>query len=333
MILVPKWGFFIFTSPSFPRPASPSLGGRRESEMNKRSVTMPELPEVETIKNDLQDKIIGRKIISVFPLWKDIVKDIPFDIFAKQVEGQKITAVERRAKNLIIKLSGGLNLLIHLKMTGHFLLAEDSAAVSQDGRWVKAENKNLLNDRQNQFIRIIFYLDNGQMLAMSDLRKFAYIKLVDDKELKVFLDKYGPEPFDKDFTAGKLAEILTKKKTAIKKVLMDQSQIAGVGNIYADEILWTSRVHPLTSSNKLSKKDIEAIYENTKKILAESLKRRGTSTSDFRDTDGRPGTFGDFRNVYRMTDLPCSNCGKPIQRISLGGRGTHFCPACQKEAK
>lgn len=294
---------------------------------------MPELPEVETIKNDLSQKIIGRKIISVFPLWKEIVKDIPFDAFIKQVEGQKITAVERRAKNLIIKLSDGLNLLIHLKMTGHFLIAEDSAEVSKDGRWVKAENRNLINDKQNQFIRIIFYLDNGQMLAMSDLRKFAYIKLVDDKELKTFLDKYGPEPFDKAFTAEILREILAKKKTAIKKVLMDQSQIAGIGNIYADEILWAARVHPLSPANKLPRKDVEAIYENTKKILSESLKRRGTSTSDFRDTEGKPGTFGDFRNVYRRTDLPCPVCGGPIARISLGGRGTHFCPVCQKEIK
>jgi len=294
---------------------------------------MPELPEVETIKNDLSKKIIGAKIVSVFPLWQEIVKDIPFEAFAKQVEGKKITSIERRAKNLIIKLTGGLNLLIHLKMTGHFIVTNENDTVSDDGRWKKTDNKLLLTDRMNQFIRIIFYLDNGKMLAMSDLRKFAYIKLVDDKELNEFLDKYGPEPFAKDFTAESLSEILGKKRTAIKKVLMDQSQIAGVGNIYADEILWASRVHPLSPANKLSKKDIKAIYENTKKILSESLKRRGTSTSDFRDTEGKAGTFGEYRNVYRRTDLPCPSCGKPIQRISLGGRGTHFCPVCQKEVK
>jgi len=294
---------------------------------------MPELPEVETIKNDLLEKIIGKKIISVFPLWKEIVKDMPYEVFAKQIEGQKIVAVRRRAKNLIIKLSGGSNLLIHLKMTGHIIITSDKDKVSDNGHWKKTDNKLLLTDRMNQFIRIIFYLSGGKMLAMSDLRKFAYIKLVDDKELGEFLDKYGSEPFDKDFTAKKLGEILSKKKTTVKKVLMDQSQIAGVGNIYADEILWASRVHPLTPANKLSREDVEAIYENTKKILSESLKRRGTSTSDFRDTEGRPGTFGDIRNVYRMTDLPCPACGGSIRRISLGGRGTHFCPSCQKEIK
>lgn len=294
---------------------------------------MPELPEVETIKEDLKKKIIGRKIISVFPLWKEIVKDVPFEVFRKQVAGKEIIDVQRRAKNLIIKLSDGLNLLIHLKMTGHFIVTSDKDKVSSDGRWEKTENKLLLTDRMNQFIRIIFYLSDGKMMAMSDLRKFAYIKLVNDKELVEVLDKYGPEPFDKNFTAKKLAEILSKKKTAVKKVLMDQSQIAGVGNIYADEILWASRVHPLSQSNKLPQKDIVAIYENTKKILTESLKRRGTSTSDFRDTEGKAGTFGDFRNVYRRTDLPCPVCGGPIRRISLGGRGTHFCPRCQKEVK
>jgi len=294
---------------------------------------MPELPEVETIKNDLVEKIIGKKIISVFPLWKEIVKDIPFSAFAKQVEGREITAVERRAKNLIIKLSGDLNLLIHLKMTGHIIITSDKDEVSSDGKWEESDNKLLLTDRMNQFIRIIFYLSGGTMMAMSDLRKFAYIKLVDDKELNEFLVQYGPEPFSEEFTPTKLAEIFSAKKTAIKKVLMDQKMIAGIGNIYADEILWASRVHPLSPANKLPRKDVEAIYENTKKILSESLKRRGTSTSDFRDTSGAPGTFGDFRNVYRRTDLPCPVCGGPIARISLGGRGTHFCPKCQREIK
>jgi len=294
---------------------------------------MPELPEVETIKDDLKSKIIGRKIISVFPLWQDIVKDIPFEAFTNQVDGREIVSVERRAKNLIIKLSGGLNLLIHLKMTGHMIVTSDKDKVSGDGRWEKTGNKLLLTDKMNQFIRIIFYLSGGKMLAMSDLRKFGYIKLVDEKELSDFLDKYGPEPFGKEFTVEKLTGIFSRKKTAIKKVLMDQSQIAGVGNIYADEILWASRVHPVSPANRLSHKDIEAIHQNTRKILAASLKRRGTSTSDFRDTDGRPGTFGEVRNVYRMTDLPCPVCAGPIRRISLGGRGTHFCPVCQKELK
>ncbi len=294
---------------------------------------MPELPEVETIKNDLEKKIIGKKIISVFPLWEEIVKDMPFDAFVKQVEGKEITAVERRAKNLIIKLSGGLNLLIHLKMTGHIIITSDKDKVSDNGKWEKSGNKLLLTDRMNQFIRIIFYLSDGKMMAMSDLRKFAYIKLVDDKELTDFLSQYGPEPFSREFTPEKLAEIFGAKKVAIKKVLMDQKMIAGIGNIYADEILWASRVHPLTPANKLSAKDIEEIHKNTRKILKESLVRRGTSTSDFRDTAGKAGTFGDVRNVYRMTDLPCSRCGSPIRRMVVGGRGTHFCSACQKEVK
>lgn len=294
---------------------------------------MPELPEVETIKNDLSKKIIDRKIISVFPLWKEIVKDIPYEIFARQVEGKKIIDVQRRAKNLIIQLTGGLNLLVHLKMTGHLFIAEESSEISKEGKWIKTGNQDLLHDPQNQFIRIIFHLDNGKIMAMGDMRKFAYIKVLENKELEDFLAGYGPEPFSSDFTLEKVTSILKAKKTAIKKVLMDQSQIAGIGNIYADEILWASRVHPLTSANKLTEKDIKAIYDNTIKILKLAVEKRGTSTSDFRDIEGKKGDFGDFRNVYQRTNDPCPVCGGPIRKIKVGGRGTHFCPVCQKETK
>ncbi len=294
---------------------------------------MPELPEVETIKNDLEKKIVGTKIVSADALWPDIVKDIPFEVFSRQVQGAEIINVSRRAKNLIIKLSGGLNLLIHLKMTGHFMIAEDSAEISEEGKWLKTGNPNLKEDRQNQFIRIVFHLDNGKILAMSDMRKFAYIKLVDDKELNDFLDGYGPEPFSPEFTEEKLASIFKSKNIAAKKVLMDQSLIAGIGNIYADEILWASRVHPLSVSSKLSDKDTKEIYKNIKKVLKLAIERRGTSTSDFRDTDGKKGSYGDLRNVYRRTDLPCPMCGGPVERITVGGRGTHFCPRCQKEIR
>ncbi len=294
---------------------------------------MPELPEVETVKNDLKSKITGTKIVSVNALWPGIVKDTPYKVFVKQVEGAEIIKVKRRAKNLIISLSNGLNLLVHLKMTGHFLIAESSAEISKEGKWLKAKNTDLLNDRQNQFIRIIFYLDNGMILAMSDMRKFAYIKLVGDKELQTFLSSYGPEPFSPEFTEERLKKILRAKNIVVKKVLMDQSKIAGIGNIYADEILWAARVHPLSVSYKLSDQDVKAIYQNIKKILKLAIEKRGTSTSDFRDTSGRKGTFGDLRNVYRRTDLPCPECGGSVKKITVGGRGTHFCPVCQKEVK
>ncbi|RJO61550.1 bifunctional DNA-formamidopyrimidine glycosylase/DNA-(apurinic or apyrimidinic site) lyase [candidate division WS5 bacterium] len=295
---------------------------------------MPELPEVETIKNDLKEQIIGKRIISVFPLWKEIVKDIPYELFVKQIEGKEIIDVERRAKNLIVRLSGGLNLLVHLKMTGHlFVEDEKSSEISKEGKWLKASSEDLVKDQQNQFIRIIFHLSGGKILAMGDMRKFAYIRLMDDRGLEEFLKNYGPEPLSSGFSAEKLASILKKKNTAIKKVLMDQSLVAGIGNIYADEILWASRVHPLSASSKLQDKDIEAIYENTRKILRLAIKRRGTSTSDFRDTKGLKGTYGDLRNVYQREGMPCPVCGGPVRKIKVGGRGTHFCPRCQKEVK
>lgn len=295
---------------------------------------MPELPEVETIKNDLQDKIIGKRIISVFPLWKEIVKDIPFQKFKNQVEGKEIISVKRRAKNLIIKLSDGLNLLIHLKMTGHlFFEDEKSSEISKEGKWLKASSKDLVKDPQNQFIRIVFRLNNGKILAMGDMRKFAYIRLMDDRDLEEFLKNYGPEPLSPEFTVEKLVSILRSKNTAVKKVLMDQSNISGIGNIYADEILWAARVHPLSISSKLSDKDIREVYENTRKILKLAIERRGTSTSDFRDTKGLKGTYGDLRNVYQREGMPCPVCGGAVKKIKVGGRGTHFCPKCQKEVK
>ncbi|PIZ98574.1 MAG: hypothetical protein COX77_04130 [Candidatus Komeilibacteria bacterium CG_4_10_14_0_2_um_filter_37_10] len=292
---------------------------------------MPELPEVETIKNDLIQKIVGRKITDITALWPEIVKDMPFESFKKAVIGQRIINVKRRAKNLIVELTDDTALLIHLKMTGHVLVTDASNEVNEVGKWIKTDNQLLSDDPQNQFIRIIFYFDDKTMMAMSDLRKFAYIKLVSTEDLNKFLAEYGPEPFDPEFTVAVFQTMLQSKGLAIKKVLMDQHILSGVGNIYADEILWASRVHPQTSAKKLSSEEINAIYDNMKKILQNAIEKRGTSTSDFRDTTGKKGTFGDSRNAYRMTGLPCARCSTPIKRISLGGRGTHFCPVCQKE--
>ena len=169
------------------------------------------------------------------------------------------------------------------------------------------------------------------MLAFSDLRKFAYVKLLTKVELEKALENYGPEPFDNIFSVQYLSELFAKKNVAIKKVIMDQNNIAGIGNIYADEILWKSHIHPLTKAAKLSEAEIVEFRKNTIKILNESIKLRGTSTSDFRDTSGKKGGFGNVLNVYRRTDLPCPRDGAPINRIVVGGRGTHFCSLCQKE--
>ncbi len=296
---------------------------------------MPELPEVETIKEDLLTKIKGKEILDVSPLWEGIVKGINFADFKKAVISKKIVDINRRAKNLIIEIAQSPKpkaqsyLLIHLKMTGHLLVTSDQLSVDNEGRWLSG-SKELTSDLQNQFIRIIFKLSNGLQLAFSDLRKFGYIKLVGQVELDKALSEYGPEPLEKDFTFDIFKERLAGKKGPIKKVLMDQGVIAGIGNIYADEILFEAKVHPMRPVNKLTEEDLKNIYKNIPVILNEARNLRGTSTSDFRDTAGKMGNYTSKRRVYQREGEPCPICGGKIERVKLGGRSAHFCPTCQR---
>lgn len=292
---------------------------------------MPELPEVETIKKDLEKNVRGRQIIGVEFLWPGILQGTSIAAFEQTVVGKKITGVLRRAKNLSLELEGGNYLLFHMKMTGHLIFTDDSWQVDGTGKWEKHDGtESPLYDPLNQYIRAIFYLSGDKMLAFSDLRKFAYLKLLDGNSLKDTYSKYGPEPFSAEFTADYLFTIFQKKNLAIKKVIMDQSIIAGIGNIYADEILYATKIHPLTKANRLSRDEVTSFRKNTLDILKKAIDLRGTSTSDFRDTKGKKGEFGNILAVYRRTGLPCLKDGTKIERISVGGRGTHFCPKEQR---
>ncbi|MDD3481225.1 MAG: bifunctional DNA-formamidopyrimidine glycosylase/DNA-(apurinic or apyrimidinic site) lyase [Patescibacteria group bacterium] len=292
---------------------------------------MPELPEVETIRRDLYDKVRGNKITDFRLLNQKTLKGIPEKEFKKGVTREKIVDIERRAKILVLKLTNDKNILLHMKMTGHLLIEPASKEVDDRGNWVTEEGP--LKDSYNQYIRAIFYLSGDKICAFSDLRKFGYIKLVDKQELSQIFKDLGPEPFSREFTKEYLAQIFTGKRVAIKKVLMDQKNIAGIGNIYADEILYRAQVHPLTKADNLNEAEIAAIYQATKGILKEAIKLRGTSTSDFRDTEGEKGKYGMKLAVYKKNGQPCPNDGALIERIVVGGRGTHFCPLEQKEKK
>jgi len=289
---------------------------------------MPELPEVETVKEDLKQKIVGARILEAKTDWEKIVKEPSFDRFSQQIVGKKIVDVSRRAKNIIVTLSAEKTLLIHLKMTGHLLVADETIPIV-NGKWVARPGSSLA-DPQNQFIHLILDLDTHKVLALSDLRKFASVRLVSTEKLSEILADYGPEPLDPDFTFDRFKEALKGRKGPIKKVLMDQSVIAGIGNIYADEILFDAKIYPKTPTLKLTKDQLRRIYESIPKILAEAIRLRGTSTSDFRDTAGDKGSYGDVRRVYRKHGEPCPVCGTKIERITVGGRGTHFCPNYQK---
>ncbi|MEX2033235.1 MAG: bifunctional DNA-formamidopyrimidine glycosylase/DNA-(apurinic or apyrimidinic site) lyase [Candidatus Colwellbacteria bacterium] len=292
---------------------------------------MPEGPEVETIVNDLNRKVVGRRIVGVWTDWPKMIKTGD-EALRKGIKGVKIKFVRRRGKNILIDLDKDRLLLIHQKMTGHLLV----------GKWkIKKEDpkyrpvplvKGPLQERVNDFIRLIFYLDNGQMLGLSDMRRFAKVlfgkrEFIENlKELK----NLGVDPTDPKTTFKDFAAAITKRTRNIKQVLMDQTVISGVGNIYADDILWFVRIHPLRRANDLTDRELKNIWLATRSILKKAIKLRGTSTADFRDTSGKPGRYGMELLAYQRTGKPCKRCKTPIKRIKIGGRSAHFCPRCQK---
>lgn len=289
---------------------------------------MPELPEVETTVRDLQKKVRGRTFIDV---WTDFEKMIKkpktFQDFKKEITNKEIKNVERRAKFILFNLSRGKTLLIHQKLTGHLLL----------GEWRKEKNhwesikKNCLSEKINSYIHLLFYLDNGQMLALSDLRKFARIELWKTEELfsSEEFESLGPEPLDKNFSFSVFKKRLFGKKGKIKQVLMNPKVIVGIGNIYSDEILFQSKIHPFKSVSDLKEKELKTIYREIIKVLEKSIELKGESFSDWRTLEGKKGFFDDYRRVYRRQGEKCSRCKSIILRKKIGGRSAHFCPKCQ----
>jgi len=288
---------------------------------------MPELPEVETIIRDLNKKVLRRTFIDV---WTDFPKTVrkpeDFEQFKKEIIGKKIQKICRRGKNIIFNLSENCSLLIHQKLTGHLLLGKWEF---REGKWIPSAGP--LAEKINTYIHLLFTLDNGQMLALSDLRKFAKVELWDNEGLKKELSSFGPEPLENDFTFEKFQECLSKKrKGKIKQVLMDQTVIVGIGNIYSDEILWQAKICPFKDVSKLTDEELKEIYQAMKEILAKAIKLGGESISDFRRISGERGYFDKERKVYRREDEKCSRCGTIIKRVKLVGRSAHFCPTCQK---
>ncbi len=272
---------------------------------------MPELPEVETIKRQLNLLVAGKKIKKVEVLLSKIVK-MPLTEFKKAVRGAKIKEFNRRAKIIIVKLDNGWSLLVHLKMSGQLIF---------DGP-------------KNKYTHVIFYFSNGHHLAFNDLRQFGYIKLIKTEGLQDFLqkEKFGPEPFEKRFTLPLFVTLLDRRPNArIKQFLMNQKNIAGIGNIYSDEILFASRVHPLRKIKDLKPTEVKNIYQNIKKILAQAVKSKGTSADLYLDAFGREGDFFKHLKVYGRESEKCLNkCGSVIKRLKINGRSAHFCPNCQK---
>jgi formamidopyrimidine-DNA glycosylase len=278
---------------------------------------MPELPEVETIKNQLEKLIMGKKIEKVEVGLPKMVK-LPLDKFRKIVVGAKIVGVRRRAKILIFELSNGWSILTHLKLSGRLIFRKKGETLkSEDTKWN----------------HLIYYFNDGSRLFHNDLRQFGYIKLIETDRLVDFFkrEKLGPEPLKKDFTFKKFLDILKQRqKSKIKPFLMDQKNIAGIGNIYSDEVLFLAGVYPLRKINTLKEKEIRKIFEAIRKILNEAIKLRGTSADTYLDAKGEEGKYLSHLKVYGREGEKCKRCGGIIKRIKIGNRSSYFCAICQK---
>lgn len=282
---------------------------------------MPELPEVETMKRELQKKVQGRAFLDV---WTDTPKLVyhpaSFLKFKKEIKGLKVQKVERKGKVIIIYLTPGKVLLVHPKLTGHFLL----------GRWTYSHHQ-WEPHQSDQYIHLMFRLDNKGMLAWSDLRKFSRIEIWPRKDIEEIplLKNIGIDPLSIEFSLAKMRQFLSRTRRPIKVVLMDQSLIGGLGNIYANEILWTAMVYPGQKASSLSSEETKKIYQAIQSILKTAVELRGTSVSDFQGLDGQPGQYASHLHVYRRAEQPCSRCDHLIKKEEIGGRSVYYCPSCQ----
>lgn len=287
---------------------------------------MPELPEVETIKKGLQKTIAGKIIVNVKILHKK-----SFQGNKKNIINKKVIGVDRRAKLLIIKLSGNKYLLIHLKMTGQLIYRIKNKELRIKN---KEKKKSVYNvDRLPiKYTRVIFEFNDGSKLFFNDLRLFGWIRVVGEDEMRELKKKFGPEPFDKEFTLSYLKEIFAKTSRVIKLVLLDQAKIAGVGNIYANEALFKAGILPARQARRLRDYDIRILRKAIIKVLKKGIKYNGSTASDdaFRNIKGKRGRMQYYFKVYGRDKEKCFKCKGKIKRIKLGGRGTFYCPKCQK---
>lgn len=283
---------------------------------------MPELPEVQTIISDLNKKIKGDTIAGFWSDWPKAIKGKSLKEFKKEIKDRKILGARRIGKNIFIDLSGGKSLYIHLKMTGHLLVKSEKLKV-----------KSYFDDRINQYIHHIWHLGKNKTLEFSDVRKFAKIVLDDAEKINNLpeIKKLGVDAMSKELTSSKFKEILSKRNNkSIGLALMEQELISGIGNIYRSEILFAAGILPTRHIKNLSDKEITKIYQAIKKVLVKAIKLRGTSDSDYRDTDGAPGKFQKVLKVYGRAGKKCPKCDTIIKQMALGQRSVFYCPKCQK---
>ncbi len=269
---------------------------------------MPELPEVETTVRALRPYLVNRTIVYVQNKWPRHVALPSLPEMQMRLHGRTITAISRRAKYLVFSLTDDETLIIHLKMSGRLLVVDR-------------------DEPADKHVHTVFGLDNGQELRFWDQRKFGRVYLVRDPQQ--VLSGLGPEPLAADFTVERLAERLHGRRRVLKPLLLDQTFVAGIGNIYADESLFYARLHPRRTADSLKEPEVSALYAAIQKSLNLGIEREGASIDLYVKPDGSKGDMQNAVAVFRRTGQPCLQCGSPVQRIILGGRSTHFCPNCQ----
>ncbi|MFC1865976.1 bifunctional DNA-formamidopyrimidine glycosylase/DNA-(apurinic or apyrimidinic site) lyase [Chloroflexota bacterium] len=268
---------------------------------------MPELPEVETIKNELLPYVAGKKITGVDLFWEKMLRQPSFDEFQVRIKGQKINGILRRGKYLVFKLESGDWLLIHLRMSGALLA----------GRGLSP-----------RFTRAVFHLDDGSDIYFCDPRKFGRIQLVRDKNS--VLGKLGVEPMEKAFTAEVLGKLLGKRKAPVKAVLLEQGLIAGIGNMYADEALFDAAINPLRAAESLSDGEIQRLHRAIRTVLKIAIESKGASISNYYRPSGEKGSAHNHFRVAHHRGEECPVCATPLERITIRQRGSYYCPKCQK---
>jgi len=290
---------------------------------------MPELPEVETVSIGLAALLPGKRIADVEYDWPKGFPNSAADIDAYLV-GAHITEVKRRAKVLIIELDTKYSMVIHLKMTGQLVFRGDQSFGAGH------PNHSLVGALPDKSTRVTFTFEDGSKLFFNDQRKFGWIRLLPTAEVPMidFFQKVGPEPLAEDFTAKDFVVRLRRRNNSgIKAVLLDQTVVAGIGNIYADESLWAAKIHPLAKVADLSDAQLDNLYEGLVNVLRLSIEKGGSTDRNYVDAEGKRGSYLTFANVFRREGQPCPRCGTTIVKLRVAGRGTHICPHDQKLPK
>ncbi|MFA6416061.1 MAG: bifunctional DNA-formamidopyrimidine glycosylase/DNA-(apurinic or apyrimidinic site) lyase [Candidatus Paceibacterota bacterium] len=288
---------------------------------------MPELPEVETIRQDLNKVIVGKKNTKATILWAKTVAPLSPTDFQKKISDTKITDIERRAKMIRIKLTGPLDLLVHLKMTGQLIFQPKTGKIISGGH----PQPGGLDNLPNKFTRLIFDFSDGSKLFFNDMRKFGWVKLLDDATVAKLFAEHGPEPLTKDFSLKYFQSLLsTYPRRPIKQILLDQKLIAGIGNIYADESCFIAKILPTRLAGKITGPESKKLHQAIIAVLKHSISKHGTSSRNYVRSDGSQGGFVPHLQVYGRAGQPCKVCKRPIQKIRLLGRGTQYCANCQK---